>query len=571
MGTYTHALSRCFGFARKIFLIVVVLLIAGCAPRDVVYYPTPMQRTPGGSALLPQFGSTPEQIGWPTVTPNPTLSELSTRAAALLTATPPGTARPSPTLFLTYTPLPTFTPFPSPEPLPTNTPADTTNLQGWGPWALIPSREGLWAMRERDGVVVKLSNDPIYNIYVSPSGRVAAYVTHANPFNTLEQQPYGYTLKVIFPYTGEVRTITTLDPPGVAAAQNGQVAAADLEIAFQAMSAFNNGGVDWSPGENYLAFVSPHEGPSAEVYTYHILSGILNRLTSTDLTEGPAHAYRLSFSPSGQRIYHARAYNFGTGEGYWMAGAWVVDLKGKLVQVSEGDSTGETLVAWVNNQRPLLSSTRRDCGEQNLRTVDLTTGQVQIMWPGCIDDRSYNRRLGEVVISVSAQTALIQPGNLEGVHRIRLFDGRVTTITEHGFEKLYTGQGPYNWYAYNDWEGLFGLDRSGTITPILTGPPYDGTVPGFNPLRQLTSSREWLYSGDGLYLAQNVNGAPQEPALILPMDVSSFTASQNINGVYYFIANQGAGDRIYRVNTKDWQPEVLDERITSPSTIIWVP
>lgn len=554
-----------------LLLMVLPLVIAGCAPQDPVYEPAGLARTPTANGLLPRFGSAPEQIGWPTATPNATLDALSTRAAEVLSGQAEQTAAPTATMYASPTPRPSVTPLPTSEPLPTNTPAPTERLQGWGPWALIYSQEGLWAMRERDQRMVLLTNDPIYNLYISPTGRMLAYVTHSTRFNTLEQMPYGYTLKLLFPYTGEIRTVASLDHPGITAAEGGNITAVDLEIAYQSMSALNNGGVDWSPGENYIAFVSAHEGKSAEVYTYHVPSGTIKRLTTDDSPEGPAHAYRLSFSPSGQRIYHARAYNFGTGAGYWMAGAWVVDLNGNIVQVSIGDSTGESLITWINNERPLLSSTRQDCGEQNLRTVDVITGQEQIMWHGCIDDRSYNRRMGEVVITVSAETAAIQPGNIEGVHRIRLWDGRVTTITERGFEKLYTGQGLYNWYAYNEWEGLFGLDYTGAITPILTGSPYDGSMPGLNPIRQVTTSRQWLYQSDGLYLALNVDGVPQEPVLVFPGEVQSLTSSQTLNGVYYFIAYEGTVGRIYRINATDWKAEIVDERITTPDGISWIP
>ena len=246
-------------------------------------------------------------------------------------------------------------------PLPTRTPAPVRALPGYGPWGLIGNQDGLWAMRSDGAQVELLTNDPILRLSIASSRRLVAYVTHSDPFNNPDEKPFGYTLKIMNLSTGRVTTVAKLDLPGISASSSPE----ELDHARQALLALQNGGLQWSPGGNYLAFVSAHSGPSGDVYVYRPSTGAMRRLTNLELPEGPAFAYNLSFARTGYSIYYAAAHHFDNVAGNQMAGAWVTTVSGLHKQVAGNEFAGEEIVSWINDSNLLLSSWNSDCGDQN--------------------------------------------------------------------------------------------------------------------------------------------------------------------------------------------------------------
>jgi hypothetical protein len=531
---------------RRLFLVLSLLFLSGCGVFSPTSAPTLVPTT---NIQIPATGGTPTPMLLLPIPAQSTDVPLSHDVAQTPTAT--DTPFPSPTPLPSPTALPTAAPTLPPSPLPTGI------LSGWMPWGLVPSIEGLWAVRSDGGKVVLLTNDPIFDLAVAPSGRVAAYLTHPDPNNVPEVNPFGYTIKIIFLSTGEVRTIATLDPKGPNA---------DPNSALRVVNAYDHGAMVWSPGGTYLAFVSGQEGNSGEIYFYSMRSEKQYRLPAPPTGDSPTYAYNLHFSPSGTRIYSDRAYDFNPSAGAVLAGAWVSGTDGTLVQVAANDFTGENLVAWLNDGQVLLSSGSPDCGEQNLRVVNLSTKQAQVYWPGCYADLSYQRALSSVILSVTPDIVAFQTDTPTGLYRVRLWDRQVQKITDRSFNKLIPARQAYTWYGYLAGEGLSLVTLDGKVTPVLNGPPYDGSDPQINrPLFTAPDGTDWFWDGNGLFLA----GPNHQPQQLFPIPVTNLTQSPTDRNLFFFISYDGPVGNLYIMRAGEWKPYLIDERIHTPAGIHW--
>jgi len=180
--------------------------------------------------------------------------------------------------------------------------------------------EGLFAINADGSQSVLLTNDPITQLAVSPNGRMAAYLTHPDPGNSLYTHPFGYTLKLLHMDTGQLITIASLDLPGVSSTSSAE----EFVFAIMTLEALKRDGLVWPPGSTYLAFTSGHESYSGDIYFYVTTNGEIRRNTHLDLPGGPAFAYQLNFSPTGRALFYTATYRLGfDGEHDWLAGAFI--------------------------------------------------------------------------------------------------------------------------------------------------------------------------------------------------------------------------------------------------------
>lgn len=463
--------------------------------------------------------------------------------------------------------LPTIPPLPTPEPVPTG------QLAGWI-IGLIPSDRGLWAMRPDGSQVTLLTDDPIDQLTTSPGGSWGAYLTH-NRNGALYEQPFGYTLKLITFRDSRTHPITTIDPPGLSA-ESPPLA---LDAAVQAVSAYRQGAMQFSPDGRALAFTSSHEAApgapaSADIYLYSPTTGVIRRLTELSHPDGPVYAHNLNWSPDGLRIFFNVAYSFGLSgspEETWQAGAWVVDASGQLTQVPSGEnSSGERLIDWAPGSAMLLASRSLLCGDSNLRVFNLRTGQVTALWPGCFTDVVYNQARGELLISVTEELAFVQADTQPGLYLARVYQEGAERIAETGFERLYTGDSRASWYGFTAGQGLFAVFRSGQVFPAFTGPPYDSSNGALHrPLDRLAGTEDWLWSNmesGQVFIARR--GGETEPLLFPPLELSGSPA---VGGLYFFFTPGETGAQLYGVRARDWQPFLIQDGIGEPLGIYWVP
>ncbi|MCJ7736702.1 MAG: hypothetical protein MUQ10_05225 [Anaerolineae bacterium] len=222
----------------------------------------------------------------------------------------------------------------------------------------------------------------------------------------------GLMLKVLSLPEGIAHTVAELQIPNVTK-DSSEDLRFSAEQAYRAV-VFEGGGLAWSPDGSSLAFVSGHEGISADLYVY---SRDLNEITR--LTDGTGHAYQISWSPDSRYIFHTGASNFGTGAGYAMVGVWVARADGAGVRsLYEPDPrTGaEVLVDWIAADTALVHSWRPDCGGENLITVNIASGEIQGVWLDHFNQATYNPDTGAILID--AQDIDCNPDGASGFYLI---------------------------------------------------------------------------------------------------------------------------------------------------------
>ena len=232
---------------------------------------------------------------------------------------------------------PTETEIPLPAP-PTATPTDLTlptmyvepevpipiadpsaPLKLGGPWWMIVTNEGIWVMNADGSGLQEIKPEvPLdylvtNKIDVAPSGGRIVFLAGTN-LDT------GLQLQLLTIPQNEFQTIATLIEPGIEFTPFDEPGSVGFE-AMQAVMAINYlESYAWSPDGSLLGFMGMIAGPSSDLYTYDPESGEINQLT-----DGPSHGYRVSWSPDGKYILHAGVSGFGTGAGYSMAGGsrWI--------------------------------------------------------------------------------------------------------------------------------------------------------------------------------------------------------------------------------------------------------
>jgi hypothetical protein len=335
--------------------------------------------------------------------------------------------------------------------------------------------------------------------------------------------------------------------------------------------------VAWSPGGGQVAFTAAHETEagkpaSSDIYLYIPSSGSIRRLTQLALPQGPVHPYNLQWSPDGSRLYFTAAVSFSaSGAGTQIASGWVVSMDGRTMQVFDGsNSSGENLVAWLPGANLLLTSNDPACGESSLRSVNLVSGQIATLWPGCFSDLVYDRARSEVLVSVTAVDASADEAAAEGLYLVPLNQTGPRQLTTKGFEKIYRGDSRTPWYGYNTGQELISITRAGEMTAAFPGAtPVEQNGVLLQPLARLPRTESWLWTGEpsGLYLS--VKG--EMPRLVLDMKVQGWTSSPSISGLYFFYSPSENGLRLYGVRSSDWQPFPVEERLRQPGSLRWAP
>lgn len=549
--------------------LALLLLLAACAPAAVTPVPAVSTSTAWPTetrvpTVTPIAGSVP-QTGIDTVlaTPIPTYTLFPSQpiydplkaTQTALAALPTATATPT-------------TPPPTPQPIPVG------SLTG-GVLGLIPSSQGLWAMRPNGEQMTLITADPIDAMSISPGGRLAVYLTHSSSTAGFTSHPFDYTLNLMTIYDNRTYPIAVIDPPDVSEHSPPE----EFNAAVQGVAAYQFSAIAWSPEGGRVAFTSsaeaaPGRPASSDIYTYIPSNGIIHRLTALDLPGGAAHPYDLEWSPDSSRLFFRTAYQFsqpGAASSTVSAGVWVVTMEGELYPIPEGERTrGENLAAWLPGNNLLLSSSDPVCGESNLRSVNPLTGEAYALWPGCFSDMIYDRARSEVVISVTAEDAAADGLSAEGLYVARLNQTAPVQVTPVGFARLYPGGSTAAWYGYQTGQGFYAISRTGILTPMVTGVSIEeqnGLL--LRPLARIAATNDWLWSGDpgGVYLVKQ----GQSPVKVIDMEVSGWASSPSYRGTYFFFSPGENGLQLYRVKADDWQPVPIDGPLRDPGSIRWAP
>ena len=137
-------------------------------------------------------------------------------------------------------------------------------------------------------------------------------------------------------------------------------------------------GVAWQPGEGrFLAFTAAIDGPTSDLYLYDTQTKEVTRLT-----DGYSQAVMPSWSLDGRYILHygvSWVPPFGgaiVGHNR-LDGVWAVDVSsGEIITLPKPDSVMPNFVGWQDDSHYITFDSSEDCGAQNLRTVDVTSGET---------------------------------------------------------------------------------------------------------------------------------------------------------------------------------------------------
>jgi dipeptidyl aminopeptidase/acylaminoacyl peptidase len=150
-------------------------------------------------------------------------------------------------------------------------------------------------------------------------------------------------------------------------------------LALDAIRDYQN--IAWQPGTGrLLAFTGALAGGSSNLYLYDTQTGKTSQLTS-----GPFQAVFPNWSPDGQYLLY-----FGVS---WTApfgaivlgpnqldGVWALHVPdGKLISLSRPLGVEPNFVGWLDNTHYLTFDSETRCFAQNLRSVDVTSGQSTVV------------------------------------------------------------------------------------------------------------------------------------------------------------------------------------------------
>ena len=284
---------------------------------------------------------------------------------------------------------------PTEEPVQTQEPTSMGYLSGSGPWLLVQTEQGLLAFNP-DGsgrtVVINqsiLAPGPLQKA-VSPLGDKIAVITSTNPDSFF----FNLTLQMIsFPSAIPLFT-RKLTSPDTEPTSDLQPGTNQIEIN-RALTEFPS--FAWAPYGLRLAFIGAFEGPSADVYTYLMADGTLERHT-----DGPAQAYRPFWSPEGRYLIQTAADTFGTGAGYSVTGIYAtrVNEGGNFPLYSIPAQSGDELgLGWLDPETLVVESWFGGCGFSDLRIMNLTTRKITMLKKDCVTAAAVASSGGTVVFS----------------------------------------------------------------------------------------------------------------------------------------------------------------------------
>jgi len=224
-----------------------------------------------------------------------------------------------------------------------------------------------------DGAVVNRLADA-----VSPDGEWLAFYT-----GSAEEVPFDRALNLMDLSNGQTRSLVPLlsaDHPDTfrqaadALAQRGITLAdgAEPSVVPQFLHDAFVHGIDslaWSPDGYYLAFAGQMDGLFSDVYVYDVETQTVERLSDEE-----EQVQSITWSPDGRWVLHGSTNLVRAGsEIHYHAAA--VDSSATNT-LPDGDLSG--IQGWLAPSTYLQS----DGGTHNLRSIDIETGAVEILWEG---------------------------------------------------------------------------------------------------------------------------------------------------------------------------------------------
>ncbi len=210
-----------------------------------------------------------------------------------------------------------------------------------------------------------------------------------------------------------------------------------------------------------LAFMGAMQGPTSDLYVYDLRDGSISQLTN-----GASQGIEPTWSPDGRYIVHAGVSTLGTGAGYGMVGVWAAAADGSDVKsLFTPDSSGEQWVMWTGPETLMLYSWSPAYGAYNLRTLDIASGNVNVLFDHPFDQVAADAASGTALLTVQHYTAESMPGGQTGAFLVSTDGGVQQVITANSFAPTWSaGAGDY--YALVSDIGTYQVSTSGAAQPV---------------------------------------------------------------------------------------------------------
>jgi WD40 repeat protein len=379
---------------------------------------------------------------------------------------------------------------------------------------------------------------------VSPDSRWLAFHTGST------ESPYDLALNLLSLSDGRVHSVTSLlsdeYPQNLSLVVEALPSSytedhpAETDWLVQVKSAFLSGihSLAWSPDGQYIAFAGQIDGPSSDLYLFEPETNTVRRLTD-DLQ----NIKSLDWSPDGKWILFENSI---PGEIYEGATLHVARPELQGVQSPRDLESGFWWrgLGWISPKYYLITGTNDSGGLQNLRTLNIETGQVTNLWSDVYLDYAIDYKNDLVALSTMPSGysfADPAPHAEDGFYFLTLY-GRQKKVSEKIYWNLEFLGNLTSQFIGSDGQKIEGIDEAGSSTTICDWVNDSNTHSGIS----VSPDRRWfvLYNKEGMELfnrfennvrtfpylnATNLHWRPDSQGIFLELG----------NGLYYFAVPNG--------------------------------
>lgn len=401
-------------------------------------------------------------------------------------------------------------------------------LSDKGPWWIFSTPDGMYAINPDGSGLTQFyfgTVNPPYarQILTSPSGGYLAYLD-GEGFNTV--------LKItLFPW----RTLIT-EKPLFSFRSDLDTETMRATIATQSMA--------FSPDGRVLAFVGAINGPTSDLYLYSLESYEI-----TQLTDGPSQAFQPSWSPDGNYIVHTGATTFGSGAGYLMTGVWAAKADNSIVETlyDPSGSGSEKIIGWVDDRTFLVHSWHTACGDYNLRTFNIETKEITILWANSFRSIAFDQ--SNAVAVLNSNEGECSPDGGVGIYIVPTNGSAPQRIVENTGSQVIWSQNAKLFLVLGDFGSWsLAIDSKGRFID-LDMPQGTEEFPVIAP-----ASRDLAWLGTSLWIGSLLSSVDNPPEEIISEPVYTVTWTPDGQSVIYF-----ADSGLYIAHKPEYTPVLIAE------------
>ncbi|RJP53704.1 MAG: hypothetical protein C4583_04015 [Anaerolineaceae bacterium] len=426
-------------------------------------------------------------------------------------------------------------------------------LSPGGPWLLLSTENGLWAINEDGSGLTRITTERIIapsdlSTGLSPENPYFAFITATDPVALR-----GLALNMLSLPDGKVKTITALTSPVTEPAANADVCDPNLEAA---RSVTIGNSIAWSPDGSKMAFPATLSSQTADVYVYSIFDGSIARVS-----DEPGQAYDLHWNrlPGSETIVYFSASCFGTGAGFNMEGAWMTRssmVRAEQVYQPNSETWGEVFISWVFGKESYFVASVSGCPYRDLRMVEPNTGEITPIFEGCFEDFAVGPTNSLAVLTSSDFSD--QPGlylfsepNIPGIPPVYIPEANGREVRHIPPEIFISVTGQDNPGIRSlDWDGQPGWYQGRGDFPVVS---RDGSA--------------WVWNEGGVFYLKSKDMSA--PVILLQGDAlhpfwyETISPSGEIHQRLLFFDGQG---NLYMISSPEFVPTLLASNLAPVST-----